>query len=145
MMRIRASREGDIGGLPVRAEINVTSLVDVAFTLLVIFMITAPILQGGVEVTVPQAPAAPLQVSEGVVVTVDRDGVIFVDDVEVTREEFAATIGPLVERSDGGTVYVKGDTDVPYGAVLWVVGTLREAEIEAVSLVAEPEPRRRGP
>jgi biopolymer transport protein ExbD/biopolymer transport protein TolR len=123
----------------------VTSLVDVAFTLLVIFMITAPILQGGVEVTVPRAPSAPLQVSEGVVVTVDRDGVIFVDDVEVTREEFAVTIGPLVERSEGGTVYVKGDTDVPYGAVLWVIGTLREAEIEAVSLVAEPEPRRRGP
>ncbi|MFW6089282.1 MAG: ExbD/TolR family protein [Gemmatimonadota bacterium] len=145
MMRIRASRDGDVDGLPVRAEINVTSLVDVAFTLLVIFMITAPILQGGVEVTVPQAPAAPFQVSEGVVVTVDRDGVIFVDDVEVTREEFTATIGPLVERSEGGTVYVKGDTDVSYGAVLWVVGTLREAEIEAVSLVAEPEPRRRGP
>ena len=145
MMRIRGSRDGDVGGLPVRAEINVTSLVDVAFTLLVIFMITAPILQGGVEVTVPQAPAAPLQVSEGVVVTINRDGLIYVDDVEVTRDEFAATIGPLVERSSGGTVYVKGDTDVPYGAVLWVVGTLREAEIEAVSLVAEPEPRRRGP
>ena len=143
-MRIRANREGDLGGLPVRAEINVTSLVDVAFTLLVIFMITAPILQGGVEVTVPKAPAAPLQVSEGVVVTIDRSGTIYVDDAEVTRDEFAATIGPLVERSGGGTVYVKGDTDVPYGVVLWVVGTLREAEIEAVSLVAEPEPRRRG-
>jgi len=144
MMRIRAGRDGEVGSLPVRAEINVTSLVDVAFTLLVIFMITAPILQGGVEVTVPQAPAAPLQVSEGVVVTIDRDGTIYVDNVEVTREEFAATIGTLVERSEGGTVYVKGDTDVSYGAVLWVVGTLREAEVEAVSLVAEPEPRRRG-
>jgi biopolymer transport protein ExbD/biopolymer transport protein TolR len=143
-MQIQANREGDLGGLPVRAEINVTSLVDVAFTLLVIFMITAPILQGGVEVTVPRAPAAPLQVSEGVVVTIDRSGTIYVDDAEVTREEFAAAIGPLVERSGGGTVYVKGDTEVPYGAVLWVVGTLREAEIEAVSLVAEPEPRRRG-
>ena len=143
-MRIRPSEGGNVGGLPVRAEINVTSLVDVAFTLLVIFMITAPILQGGVEVTVPQAPSTPLQVAEGVVVTINRDGVIYVDDTEVTRDEFAATIGPLVERSGGGTVYVKGDTDVPYGAVLWVVGTLREAEIEAVSLVAEPEPRRRG-
>ena len=141
MMRIR-QRRGDGDELSVKAEINVTSLVDVAFTLLVIFMITAPILQGGVEVTVPQAPAAPLQVAEGIVVTVDREGVIYVDDTEVTREEFAATIGTLVERSGGGTVYVKGDTDVSYGAVLWVVGTLREAEIEAVSLVAEPEPRR---
>ena len=144
-MRIRPSEKGDVGSLPVRAEINVTSLVDVAFTLLVIFMITAPILQGGVEVSVPKAPSTPLQVAEGVVVTVDRDGAIYVDDTQVTRDEFSATIGPLVERSGGGTVYVKGDTDVPYGAVLWVVGTLREAEIEAVSLVAEPEVRRRGP
>ena len=135
----RASRHDAHGGLPVRAEINVTSLVDVAFTLLVIFMITAPILQGGVEVTIPRAPAAPLQVSEGIVISVDRDGQIFVEDDAVTREEFDATIGTLVDRSGAEMVYVKGDRDVPYGAVLWVIGTLKEAEIEAVSLVAEPE------
>ena len=137
------SRDGGIGGLPVRAEINVTSLVDVAFTLLVIFMITAPILQGGVEVTVPRAPAARLQVSEGVVVTIDADGRIFVDDTEVSRSEFASAIGPIVERSTGETVYVKGDADVSYGDVLWVIGTLKDVDIEAVSLIAEPEPRRR--
>jgi biopolymer transport protein ExbD/biopolymer transport protein TolR len=145
MMRMGGRRgDGGVGGLPVRAEINVTSLVDVAFTLLVIFMITAPILQGGVEVTVPQAPAAPLQVSEGIVVTIDREGTIYVDDTAVSRDEFAAAIKPLVERRGGETVYVKGDTDVPYGSVLWVIGTLREAEIESVSLIAEPAPRRRG-
>jgi biopolymer transport protein TolR len=130
------------GGLPVRAEINVTSLVDVAFTLLVIFMITAPILQGGVEVAIPKAPAAPLQVSEGLVISIDRDGRIFVEDDEVTREEFAASIPALVERRGAETVYVKGDRDVAYGSVLWVIGTLKEAQIEAVSLVAEPEPNR---
>jgi biopolymer transport protein TolR len=126
-------------GLPVRAEINVTSLVDVAFTLLVIFMITAPILQGGVEVAIPKAPSAPLQVSEGLVITVDRDGQIYVDDAEFTREEFAATIVQLVERKGGPTVYVKGDRDVPYGSVLWVIGMLKESEIDAVSLIAEPD------
>lgn len=137
------SRDGGIGSLPVRAEINVTSLVDVAFTLLIIFMITAPILQGGVEVTLPRAPAAPLQVSEGVVVTIDADGRIYVDDAEVSRSEFAAAIGPIVERSTGETVYVKGDAEVSYGDVLWVIGTLKDVDIEAVSLIAEPEPRRR--
>jgi len=137
-----ASRHERPGGLPVRAEINVTSLVDVAFTLLVIFMITAPILQGGVEVSVPKAPAAPLQVSEGLVISIDREGRIFVEDDEVTREEFAASILALVERRGAETVYVKGDRDVPYGSVLWIIGTLKEAEIEAVSLVAEPEPNR---
>ncbi|MBT8460887.1 MAG: biopolymer transporter ExbD [Gemmatimonadetes bacterium] len=126
-------------GLPVRAEINVTSLVDVAFTLLVIFMITAPILQGGVEVAVPRAPSAPLQVAEGLMITVDRDGQIYVDDDAFTRDEFAATIVQMVERKGGPTVYVKGDRDVPYGSVLWVIGLLKEAEIDAVSLIAEPD------
>lgn len=126
-------------GLPVRAEINVTSLVDVAFTLLVIFMITAPILQGGVEVNIPKAPSAPLQVAEGLVITVDRDGQIFVDDDRFTREEFAATIVQMVERKGGPTVYVRGDRDVPYGSVLWVIGLLKESEIDAVSLIADPD------
>ncbi len=130
---------GSDSGLPVRAEINVTSLVDVAFTLLVIFMITAPILQGGVEVAVPKAPSAPLQVSEGIVITVNRDGQIYVDDDPFTREEFAATIVQLVERRGGQTVYVKGDRDVAYGQVLWVIGKLKESEIDAVSLIAEPD------
>ena len=126
-------------GLPVRAEINVTSLVDVAFTLLVIFMITAPILQGGIEVAIPKAPSTPLQVAEGLVITVDRDGQIYVDDDVFTREEFAATIVQMVERKGGPTVYVRGDRDVPYGSVLWVIGTLKESEIDAVSLIADPD------
>lgn len=130
---------GSDSGLPVRAEINVTSLVDVSFTLLVIFMITAPILQGGVEVAVPKAPSAPLQVSEGIVITVNRDGQIYVEDDPFTREEFAATIVQLVERRGGQTVYVKGDRDVAYGQVLWVIGKLKESEIDAVSLIAEPD------
>ncbi len=130
---------GPENGLPVRAEINVTSLVDVAFTLLVIFMITAPILQGGVEVSIPKAPSAPLQVAEGLVITVDRDGQIFVDDDKFTREEFAATIVQMVERKGGPTVYVRGDRDVPYGSVLWVIGMLKESEIDAVSLIADPD------
>ena len=118
---------------------NVSSLVDVAFTLLVIFMITAPILQGGVEVAIPKAPSAPLQVAEGLVITVDRDGQIYVDDDVFTREEFAATIVQMVERKGGPTVYVRGDRDVPYGSVLWVIGTLKESEIDAVSLIADPD------
>jgi biopolymer transport protein ExbD/biopolymer transport protein TolR len=138
---------GRLGGgrdetLSVRAEINVTSLVDVAFTLLVIFMITAPILQGGVEVAVPRVPSAPLQVSEGLVITVDREGQIYLDDTAVSREEFAATIVQIVQRRGEPTVYVKADAEVPYGAVLWVIGKLKESEVEAVSLVAQPEIKR---
>jgi biopolymer transport protein ExbD/biopolymer transport protein TolR len=102
-------------------------------------MITAPILQGGVEVAIPKAPSAPLQVAEGLVITVDRDGQIYVDDDAFTRDEFAATIVQMVERKGGPTVYVRGDRDVPYGSVLWVIGMLKESEIDAVSLIAEPD------
>lgn len=130
-------------GLDVRAEINVTSLVDVAFTLLIIFMITAPILQGGVEIEVPRAPAAPLQASEGIVITIDREGRLYLDDTAVTMEEFDAAVVQVIRRRDPETVYVKGDANVSYGVVLRVIGKLKEAEIEAVSLIAEPEERQR--
>lgn len=131
--------------IAVRAEINVTSLVDVAFTLLVIFMITAPILQGGVEIAVPQAPAAPLTTEEGLVISVARDGQIYFDDAPVTLDEFEATVVQVIRRRGSPTVYVKGDANVPYGTVLKVIGTLTESGIETVSLVAEPEVTRRGP
>jgi biopolymer transport protein ExbD/biopolymer transport protein TolR len=131
-------------GLDVRAEINVTSLVDVAFTLLIIFMITAPIIQGGVEIEVPRAPAAPLQASEGFVITIDRDGQLYLDDTPVTFEEFDVAVVQVIRRRDPETVYVKGDTNVSYGVVLRVIGKLKEADIEAVSLIAEPEERQRG-
>lgn len=131
-------------GLPVRAEINVTSLVDVAFILLIIFMITAPILQGGVEIEIPRAPAAPLRASEGIVITIDRTGRIYLDDTPVTMEEFNASVVQVIKRRDPETVYVKGDANVAYGVVLKVIGKLKEAEIESVSLVAEPEEEGRG-
>lgn len=137
------SRQAD-NGLPVRAEINVTSLVDVAFILLIIFMITAPILQGGVEIEIPRAPAAPLRASEGIVITIDRTGRIYLDDTPVTMEEFDASVVQVIKRRDPETVYVKGDANVAYGVVLKVIGKLKEAEIETVSLVAEPEEEGRG-
>jgi biopolymer transport protein ExbD/biopolymer transport protein TolR len=140
---VNRSRQAD-NGLPVRAEINVTSLVDVAFILLIIFMITAPILQGGVEIEIPRAPAAPLRASEGIVITIDRTGRIYLDDTPVTMEEFDASVVQVIKRRDPETVYVKGDANVAYGVVLKVIGKLKEAEIEMVSLVAEPEEEGRG-
>lgn len=127
------------GAFRVRAEINVTSLVDVAFTLLIIFMITAPILQGGLEVAVPRAPASPLQNEAGVIVTVDREGAVFLDETRVNIRELSAAVEEIAERRPGVPVYVKGDENAAYGTVLQVIGTLNEAGIDAVSLVAQPE------
>ena len=128
--------------LPLTADINLINLVDVAFTLLVIFMITAPILQGGVEVQVPQAEVAPLPATEAIVVSVDRDGVIYIDEAQVTMDEFKAAIGDIWNQKGNPAVYVQGDQGASYGVVLKVIGAVTAAGIEGVGLVAEPEVRR---
>src|SRR6476620_10370264 len=84
------------GELPLNADINVTSLVDVAFVLLIIFMITAPMLQGGVDVQLPRAEARPLKMEEGLVVTVDRSGQIFLDQTVVTYADFRVAFQAVV-------------------------------------------------
>jgi len=126
------------GGLPLKADINVTSLVDVAFVILIIFMITAPIMQGGVDVDLPRAEARPLAANEGLVVTVDRRGRIFLDDTEVTYEEFRVTFAALVERTSTSSVFLRADRTVPFGQVVRVMAVLRNAGVKT-SVVAEEE------
>ena len=121
------------------ADINVTSLVDVAFVLLIIFMITAPIMQGGVDVQLPRAEARPLQPREGLWVTVDRGGQIFVDETPLSYEDFRVAFPAMVAARDPEGVYVRGDSRANYGQVLRVVAVIRAAGIQNVGLVAESE------
>ena len=97
------------GELPLEASINVTSLVDVAFVLLIIFMITAPIMQGGVDVQLPRTDAQPIQPKQGLWVTIDRDGVIFIDEDPLTYEEFRGSFKAIVESRGASGVYLRGD------------------------------------
>jgi len=129
-------------GLHVIAEVNVTSLVDVAFTLLIIFMITAPILQGGIEIDVPEAAAGPLSSSESLVVSVDGEGQLYLDDVAVTFDEFDATIETVLAREDVKEVFLKADKDVGWGVAVRVMGRLSEAGA-AVNVITNPAERRR--
>lgn len=127
------------GELPMMADINVTSLVDVAFVLLIIFMITAPIMQGGVDVQLPRAEARPLQPKEGLVVSIDRQGRIFVDDTPLTYEDFRASFQALVTSRRPTGVYLRADARVDYGQVVRVLAVMRQAGIGDVGLVAETE------
>ncbi|HEX9580559.1 MAG TPA: ExbD/TolR family protein [Gemmatimonadales bacterium] len=127
------------GELPLSADINVTSLVDVAFVLLIIFMITAPIMQGGVDVQLPQAVARPLQSKEGLVVSIDRQGRIFVDQTPLRYEEFRAAFGALVASRRPRGVYLRADFRVQYGVVVQVLAVMRSAGVDDVGLVAESE------
>lgn len=127
------------GELPMLADINVTSLVDVAFVLLIIFMITAPIMQGGVDVQLPRAEARPLQPREGLVVSIDRQGRIFVDETPLTYDDFRASFRALVASRDPNGVYLRADQRVSYGDVVRVLALMRAAGIGDVGLVAEAE------
>ena len=121
------------------AEINVVSLIDVMLLLLVIFMITAPIMQGGVDVALPRAEAQPLEPKSGLVVTVNRSGEIFVDDTRLTHDEFRSSFGALASRRGRDGVYLRADQGVPYGTVVRVLAVMRASGVADVGLVAEPE------
>lgn len=132
-------RGGRGGRHAVSAEINVTSLVDVAFTLLVIFLITAPMLQGGVEVAIPKARTEAVPSQEGVVVSIDRAGAIYLGEDEVPWEQFADRFPEEVRRRGAENVYLRADEGVAYGRVVQVLGAMKAADVATVGLVAEPE------
>ncbi|HMA39467.1 MAG TPA: biopolymer transporter ExbD [Gemmatimonadales bacterium] len=130
------------GELPLTADINVTSLVDVAFVLLIIFMITAPIMQGGVDVRLPRAEARPIEPKTGLVVTVDRTGRIFLDQAGLSYEDFRATFPAFVRSRHPTGVYLRADGRVAYATVVQVLAVIRAAGVNDVGLVAEPETTR---
>ncbi len=129
------------GDLPLAADINVTSLVDVAFVLLIIFMITAPIMQGGVDIQLPRGDPRPIEPKEGMIVTVDSRGTIFIDEDRNGLEyaEFRAAFRALVSRRQPSGVYLRGDRRAPYGNVVRVLAVMQNAGIDNVAVVLEEE------
>lgn len=127
------------GELPLESGINLVNLVDLAFVLLIIFMITAPIMQGGVDVRLPRAEARPLQPKEGLVISVDREGRIYIDESPLSYEDFRATFGAIVRRRNPSGVYVRADERAMYGQVVRVLAVIQAAGIDDVGLVAESE------
>ena len=125
--------------LPMNAEINVVSLIDVMLLLLVIFMITAPMMQGGVDVALPKAEAKPLDPKSGLVVSVDRSGAVYVDETKMTLGEFRASFRALAGNRARDGVYLRGDAGVPYGVVTQVLAIMRGAGVGDIGLVTEPE------
>src|ERR1044071_7052129 len=121
------------------ADINVTSLVDVAFVLLIIFMITAPMMQGGVPVELPRAEGRPLAPKEGIIVTVDRRGQIYVDQTRVSYDDFRAAFRALVAKRGTSNVYLRGDTRTNYGNVVRVMAAMQAAGVTKINLTTEEE------
>jgi len=123
----------------VLADINVTPLVDVMLVLLIIFMITAPMLHQGIEVALPQADADAmnLKVDDPIVLSINRDGIVYIQEEPVHPTQLVERLQPLVEARGGETVFLKGDRDLPYGKVVEVLDVLHRGGIEQIGMVTE--------
>jgi len=122
---------------PLNAEINVVSLIDVMMLLMIIFMITAPLLTGGVDVKLPKANVRATQVDNPIMLSITQDGVIVLDNERVARDELRGALTALAARASGRTIYLKGDEGAAYGDIVQVLAMLREVGLPNVSLVAE--------
>ncbi len=118
------------------ADINIANLVDVVLVLLIIFMISAPLLQSGIEVNLPQTRAAAIsEQAEGVVVTIDDKGGIYINDVWSRLENFETNLQNELRAKNASSVFIRADSMVLYGTAIDVIGRLKEIGIEEIGLV----------
>lgn len=121
------------------ADINVTNLVDVILVLLIIFMITAPMLQSGIDVNLPKTRAAIQdELGEGVVLTVDKKGGIFIDDIWVRLPDLESRLDEILQEKNSSSIYIRADSAVVYGEVVAVIARLKEMGIDYMGLVTSP-------
>ncbi len=123
------------------AEVNIINLVDVVLVLLLIFMLTAPMLQGGVEVKLPRAATRPLVARDGVTITVTRGGQVAIGEARMSLTDFRAQGAAALKLKNPEAVYIRGDDAASYGTVIQVLAAVREAGITNVGLVVEQESR----
>lgn len=121
------------------SQINVTPLVDVMLVLLVIFMVTAPILQQGVSVDLPRVETGPMtgEQEDQLVVAVTREGAIHLNDVPLELEVLQTKLAAIVQTRPGRTVYLRADQNVVYGKVVEVMAAVRRAGVVKLGMVAE--------
>ena len=128
-MKVERDRE-------VMSEINVTPFVDVMLVLLIIFMVTAPLLQQGIDVNLPKAKGKDMPPEERIALVIKRDQKIYLNDTPVTVGEMRRKLESVSKMNPN--VFLKADKDVPYGLVAEVMGEIKEAGIEKLGMVTEP-------
>ncbi len=120
------------------SEINVTNLVDVVLVLLIIFMITAPLLQSGIDVRLPRTAATSDELTEGIVVTITEKGGLFVDDVYRTKDQWEDELKRVMAKKPKQKAYLRADESIPYGQIVEILGTMKRLGLSEVGLVTRP-------
>jgi biopolymer transport protein TolR len=130
-----------VGGGPRRpmAEINVTPLVDVVLVLLIIFMVTAPFLQGGLEIDLPRVATHGLDVHEGLIVSIRADMTVAVGQTVVSPAKFEEALGRA--NASSRPVFLKADQAVPYGTIVDYIARMRRSGVVQLGLVTQPPAR----
>ena len=121
------------------SDINVTPFVDVMLVLLIIFMVTAPMMMQGVNVSLPEATAKPLpSETDQLIITINREQQIFINDYQVTLDFFEERLKKIIENRQDREVYLKADKNIAYGVVVRVMSAIKEAGVEKLGMVTEP-------
>ena len=134
----RFRRRNDNGNRPL-AEINVTPLVDVVLVLLIIFMVTAPMLQMGIDVNLPRVKAKSINVSEEkLVLTINGRQEIFINEFKTTLPDLSAKLESIFKSRTDRELFMRADKEVPYGVVVQVMSEVRKAGIDKLGMITEP-------
>ncbi|HLW53620.1 MAG TPA: biopolymer transporter ExbD [Candidatus Angelobacter sp.] len=120
------------------SEINVTPLVDVVLVLLIIFMLTAPILQSGIEVNVPKTKVVKAISEERVIINITKNQEVYVDNDHVRLDEIGDVLRKKIRDPRGQSIYVRADQDVAFGAFATVMSEVKRSGITNISIVTEP-------
>jgi biopolymer transport protein TolR len=133
--------KGGNGDKEFMSDINVTPLVDVMLVLLIIFMVTAPMMVQGLDVALPQVTAKAMEVKEEqLMVTIRKDGEIFINDFQVTVEDLQDKLSKILQSRASHEVYLKADKDVAYGIVAQAMARIKDAGVDKLGMVTEPSP-----
>ncbi len=120
------------------SEINITPFVDVVLVLLVMFMVTAPILQSGIEVEVPKTRTVKEITEERLVITIDKDQRVFLGNDPININEIADRLHEKIRDPQGQSIFIRSDENVPFGAFATVMDAVKQTGITNVSIVTQP-------
>ncbi len=120
------------------ADINVTPFVDVMLVLLIVFMVTAPLMTVGVPIDLPKTKAAEINDSdEPLVITLNKDGVIFIQESKIELESLTARLMAIAGNNSDIRIFIRGDKNLEYGTVMQVMGQITSSGFKKVALLAK--------